>query len=59
MILVDMKRCEVCGTCAGVCAADAIVIERDTVHVDPDRCIMCYACMAVCPVGAVKEDKEG
>ena len=59
MIGIDMKRCEVCGTCAGVCAADAIVIERDTVRVDPERCVMCCACMAVCPVGAVKDGEDG
>ncbi|MDP2982668.1 MAG: 4Fe-4S binding protein [Candidatus Latescibacter sp.] len=53
MIVIERKRCEVCGTCVGVCPADAIIIEGPDICIDMERCISCQACVQVCPVGAV------
>ena len=57
MISVNTKRCDVCGTCAGVCAADAILIDDDTIHIEHDICVVCLACVYVCPVDAVNDEK--
>ena len=57
MILIDDKLCDICGTCAGVCEANAILIERDRIKVEPERCVMCGDCITVCPVRAI-ERKE-
>ena len=58
MIFIDDKLCDICGLCAGVCEANAILIERDRVNVDPELCVMCRACISVCPVNAIKEDER-
>lgn len=55
MIVIERKRCEVCGTCVGVCPADAIIIEGPDIRIDTERCISCQACVQVCPVGAAEE----
>jgi coenzyme F420 hydrogenase subunit beta len=46
--------CMGCGTCAGVCPADSIVIERDREGnyvpiVDDLKCTNCMLCIRVCP----------
>lgn len=55
MIRIDSTICEVCGVCAGVCPADAIIVEGDSVHIEEERCTACLACVNVCPVGAPEE----
>ena len=56
MITVDNRLCDVCGTCAGVCPVDAIVIEKQRIYILPKICINCLACVYVCPVEALSED---
>jgi ferredoxin len=58
MIRIDEKRCDVCGTCAGVCAADAVTITFDRVDIDHNLCVLCRACISVCPLGAVMDDEN-
>jgi len=46
--------CTQCGTCAGVCPADAVTLRWELrhgwrVHVDDERCTDCGACLAACP----------
>ncbi|MCE5252548.1 4Fe-4S binding protein [bacterium] len=53
MIELDLKRCELCGTCLGVCGHDALSIEGEGLRIDRDRCILCLNCVKVCPVGAL------
>jgi L-aspartate semialdehyde sulfurtransferase ferredoxin len=53
MIVIERKRCEVCGTCVGVCPADAIIIECADIRIDGEKCLECRACVQVCPVGAI------
>ena len=55
MICVDDTRCQTCGTCAGVCAVNALIIEGGRITVDPEICVICLACIAVCPVKALKD----
>ena len=56
MIMIDPILCDVCGTCVGVCPADAVIIEGDTVRIDHGRCVSCLACIVICPVGAPREE---
>ncbi|MFA6472895.1 MAG: 4Fe-4S binding protein [Candidatus Latescibacterota bacterium] len=56
MMRIESSLCEVCGTCVGVCPADAIIIEGRNIRIDTERCILCSACVQVCPVSAVKEE---
>lgn len=55
MIRIDTDACELCGTCIGVCPADAIVMEMTDIRIEEARCVSCRACVKICPVGAVKE----
>ena len=52
MIRIDRVRCELCGTCVGVCAADAIIIEGTFISIDRERCVECLSCVRICPLGA-------
>ena len=52
MIRIDAARCELCGTCVGVCAVDAVIIERTGISIDDGRCVECLACVRICPIGA-------
>lgn len=47
--------CIGCGTCAGVCPADAIK-PGTPYEIDHDVCLECGACAAACPVGAITEE---
>ena len=53
MIAVDVKLCEMCGTCSGVCSVDAIYIMDKRLVIDHEKCILCLACVKVCPVSAL------
>jgi len=55
MIEIDGKRCELCGTCLGVCSPDAMAIEGNELAIDDERCVLCLACVGTCPVGALTE----
>jgi heterodisulfide reductase subunit A len=55
---VDAETCTGCGTCAQVCAFDAISMRQregllDLSQVDPLRCQGCGNCVVACPVKAI------
>ncbi len=56
MIRIDGALCELCGTCVGVCPADAVTIEGTMMRIDDNLCIGCLACVRICPVGAPSSD---
>jgi L-aspartate semialdehyde sulfurtransferase ferredoxin len=51
----DELQCVHCGVCTGVCAPDALHIDRSTMRVDFDYelCVACELCVKVCPVKAM------
>jgi L-aspartate semialdehyde sulfurtransferase ferredoxin len=51
----DEDRCVHCGMCTGVCATQALDIDRETMRVlfDYERCVACELCVKVCPVKAM------
>jgi ferredoxin len=51
---VNNNACDRCGTCIGVCPANALMLIDDgPVIVDNGRCIACGACVKICPFGAL------
>lgn len=51
-VVIDHEKCDFCGTCVAVCAADAIELEESVITIDEDRCTLCGSCIEICPVGA-------
>jgi len=51
VIFIDNERCDFCGTCVGVCPADAIELTESTISVDKKRCTLCRECVDICPLG--------
>jgi ferredoxin len=60
MIVINVALCDECGTCIGVCPADAILLD-DRIRIDDGKCISCGNCITVCPAGALigPMDSEG
>ncbi|MFA4949089.1 MAG: 4Fe-4S dicluster domain-containing protein [Candidatus Krumholzibacteriia bacterium] len=52
-ITVDRETCVVCGACAAVCPAEALVVEGLALVVVPERCRPCGTAALVCPTGAL------
>ena len=56
-VVIDKRRCTVCGLCVKVCKGSPLFIEENKINVDQTRvfgCVACGQCMAVCPNGAIK-----
>jgi L-aspartate semialdehyde sulfurtransferase ferredoxin len=49
------ERCVHCGMCTGVCATQALDLNRETMKVEfnYDKCVACELCVKVCPVNAM------
>ena len=56
MAYVISDECVACGTCAGVCPADAISEGDGKFEIDPNTCLSCGSCAGGCPVGAISEE---
>jgi MinD superfamily P-loop ATPase len=52
---VDMDRCTLCGTCAEVCAFNAVAVIGSQVLVFPELCHGCGSCTYNCPEAAIRE----
>ena len=55
-MLIDRKRCQICGICADVCPKGAISIPGggDPVpKVDRSKCVECGECARECPGDAI------
>lgn len=52
---IDESRCDHCGTCARVCAYNALAVVKDAVLVFSELCHGCGACAHLCPQGAIRE----
>jgi ferredoxin len=50
---VNNDACDRCGTCIGVCPANALLLLAGSLKVDSGRCTACGTCVAVCPFGAL------
>jgi MinD superfamily P-loop ATPase len=52
---IDDALCDYCGTCARICAYNALAVLKDTVLVFRELCHGCGACTHLCPKGAIRE----
>jgi NADH-quinone oxidoreductase subunit F len=47
---IDPDKCQACMICARKCPADAIMGEKNTIHlIDQDKCTKCGTCFEACP----------
>ncbi len=53
-ILVDIEKCDFCGTCAGVCPENAIEPGEAYWKRDENLCTGCLGCVHICPMGALE-----
>lgn len=49
---VDVAKCDGCGSCGGICPAEAVTVE-DVARIDAGTCVDCGACVSECPKGAI------
>jgi MinD superfamily P-loop ATPase len=56
--VVAHDRCNRCGTCAAVCAFNAIAVFESRVLVFPELCHGCGACSLLCPQKAILEGSK-
>ncbi len=54
-IVIQNEKCDFCGTCVGICPADAIELSEYKIEIDPEKCTVCLACVHTCPLGVMKE----
>ena len=50
---VNDNACDRCGTCIGVCPANALMLLSGPVIVDKSLCTGCGTCVKICPFGAL------
>jgi len=55
MIEIDIKRCNACGFCEGVCPNGAITVDRECARIDANLCTECGACIEACSRNAIQE----
>jgi len=53
-IEVDDHICLVCGTCVGICPANAMVLGNDRLNISEELCTRCEKCVQICPVRALR-----
>ncbi len=52
---VDESKCNFCGTCAEICAYNALAVLKDGVLTFPALCHGCGGCSLLCPEKAIRE----
>jgi ferredoxin len=53
-VTVKAGLCDFCGTCVGICPADAIELKEFSIRFDSERCTLCGFCEDICPLGALE-----
>ncbi|MEJ2636407.1 MAG: 4Fe-4S binding protein [Calditrichia bacterium] len=54
MILIDEQKCDLCGTCVGVCPENVMGLSITRLTIDHEGCTLCSKCVWVCPVRALE-----
>ncbi len=57
-ILISVERCDLCGSCVGICPPDCIVLTEHSLMIIGPECIRCGLCLSACPVGALVWNDE-
>jgi ferredoxin len=53
-VSVQTDLCDFCGTCVGVCPADAIELKESSILIKSVRCTLCGFCESICPLGIME-----
>ncbi len=53
-IQINDQKCDLCGTCAGVCPPDCLILDAKKLIIDGSKCIKCGFCLPACPLEALK-----
>lgn len=54
MIKIKTGRCDLCGTCVGVCPENVIRLSMNELSIDHTGCTRCHKCIWICPVSALE-----
>lgn len=54
-IVIHDEKCDLCGTCVGICPMDAIELSEYRIQINPEKCTVCLACVQSCPIGVMEE----
>ena len=57
-MIVKNARCDQCGTCIGVCPADALMLTEHDLIIDREKCTECMLCVRICPLAALESREE-
>lgn len=52
---INPEACVSCGSCQGVCPAEAISQGDNCFVIDEAKCLSCGACASQCPCNAIQE----
>lgn len=52
-IKINIGECDLCGTCVGVCPADAIELKESSIKILQNKCTKCQHCFWICPMSAI------
>lgn len=54
MPVIDVKKCDGCGLCVGVCQCGALALVKSAIAIiETAECDWCTDCELVCPTGAI------
>jgi len=56
-VIVDLDKCNGCGTCVEACPSEALSLVDEKVSVDEDACVDCGVCVDECPEEALSMDE--
>ena len=54
LININTARCDLCGTCVGVCPENVIGLSITELSIDHTGCTRCRKCIWICPVSALE-----
>jgi ferredoxin len=54
LIKINAARCDLCGTCVGVCPENVISLSMTELSIDHAGCTRCCKCIWICPVTALE-----
>jgi len=52
-VIINDQKCDLCGTCVGVCPENVMGMSITKLFIDHAGCTRCSKCVWVCPVRAL------